>query len=85
MRDFLAERFEPLLVAVAAKSFADAQLIDRAMHGRDDGRRQRLRYVADAAADQAARRIRIRFTKLTHPPSDLGKEIAGLELEIVVV
>ena len=55
------------------------------MHRGDDRRRQRLGHVADAAANQPLGRIRIRLAKFAHPPRDLGKEIAGLELEIVVV
>ena len=30
-------------------------------------------------------RVGIRVAKLAHPPRDLGKEIAGLKLEIIVV
>jgi hypothetical protein len=72
-------------VAVAAKGFAHTQLIDCVMHRRDDRRRQRLRHIADAAANQAPGSLRIRRAKLAHAPGDLRKEIAGLELEVVVV
>src|SRR5204863_2250677 len=75
LRDFFAERFETLLVTVAAKGFADAQLIDGVMHRRDHGKWQRLGNVADPATDQTLRRFAIRVTKFANAPRDLGEKI----------
>jgi hypothetical protein len=85
LRNSLAERFESLFVAVASKSFTHAELIDRVMHRGDDRWRQRLGHVADAAANQTPGRFRIRRAKFGYPASDLGKKIAGLELQVIVV
>ena len=61
------------------------QFLDRLVHRLDRRRRERLGDVADAAADDVRRGCRIRVAKFLHPPGDLGKEIAGLELEVIFV
>ena len=51
----------------------------------DHGGRQRLRHVADTTADQALGSLGIRLAENFHAPGNLGEEVAGFELEVVVV
>ena len=62
-----------------------AHLIHGLVHRVAHRRGQRLGHVADAAADHALRRLRICGGESLHAPGDLGKEVAGLELEVVFV
>jgi len=42
-------------------------------------------HVADAAADEALGRLGVRVAKRLHAPADFRKQVAGFELEIIVV
>ena len=85
LRDRVPQQFVTLLGSVAAKRFTRAHFIDGAVHRCDHGLRQRLGDIADPAANDALRGLGIRLPKSLHPPGDLGKEITGLELEIVFI
>src|SRR5947209_16313893 len=85
LRNRAAQKFVPFVWRITAKCFAMSEFLDRAMHRVDCSARQRLGHIADAAADQVLRRVRMAIDKLLHPPSYLGKEIAGLELKIYFV
>ena len=84
-RDGVAEEFVPLLGPVAVKAVARAHLVHGPVQRLARGGGQRLGHVADAAADEALGGLRIRGAKGIHPAGDFGKEIAGAELEVVVV
>jgi hypothetical protein len=81
--DGLAEEVVPLLRAVAAERLALRHLIDGRVHGRDAGGRQRLGDVADAEPDHLGLRVRVGVG--LHAARDLGEQVAGLELEVMVV
>ncbi len=83
--DCRSQEFVALLRAVTAKGLAMTELIHRAFHRVDRGLRQRFSHVADAAANQFFRRVRILFAKFADAARDLGKEIAGLKLQIIFV
>jgi hypothetical protein len=55
------------------------------VQGGDDGGRQRLGHIADAAADEALRGLGIGVAERLHAPADFREKITGFELEIIVV
>ena len=65
------------------EALAAAHLIDGRFHGVAAGFWQRLGDVADAEADD--RRLRVGLAEGLHPPGDLWKQVASLELEVVAV
>ena len=81
----MAQPFVALLRAVAFEGFARGHFVHGLVHRGDDGGRQRLGHIADAAADEAFGGFRIRVAKRLHAPADFGKQIAGFEFEIIVV
>ncbi len=62
-----------------------SQFFHGRVHRVDRGARQRFSHIPHPAADDIARRVWMALAKLPHPAADLGKEIAGLELEIILV
>ena len=85
LRDGGAQPFVALFRAVAVERLAHGHFVHGLVHGGDDGGRQRLGHVADAAADEAFGGFGIRVAKRLHAPADFGKQITGFELEIIVV
>ena len=79
----VTEKVVPLLGPVAAKRLAATHLVDGPMHGLDHGRRQRLGHVADPQANDL--RLRILGRELRDAAADLGKQIACLQLQKVIV
>lgn len=80
-----AQEVVALLGAVAAEGGAARHFIDGAVQRRDDGGRERLGDIADAAADEAFGGVGVGVAEGFHAPADFGKEVAGFEFEVVVV
>ena len=85
LRDGCAQPFVALLRAVALEGFAHGHFVHGVMQGRDDGGRQRLGHVANAAADDALGGVGIGVAKGFDAPADFRKEVAGFEFEKIVV
>ena len=79
------EELIPLLRPVAVEASVRSHLVDRGMHRLAHGGGERLGDIADAAADHAGGGFGIRLGEGLHASRDFGKEVAGLELEIVGV
>ena len=60
-----------------------AHLVDGVVHGRDDRRRQRFGDVTDSQSNHVG--VGVGLDERVDPATDFGKEVAGLELQIVVV
>ena len=73
----------PLLRAIAAEALAVAHLIDCRLHGVAAGFWQRLGDVTNAQTDDLC--FGVGLSEGLHPPGDLGKQVASLELEVVAV
>ena len=85
LRNLLAQELVAFVRRIAAKGLTVAEFLDGRMHGINGSARQRLGHVADAAADEIVGGVRIAIGELLHAPADLGKEIAGLQLEVIFV
>ena len=79
----VAEKVVPLFGPVTAERLAATHLVDGPMHGFDHGRRQWLRHVADAQADDLC--LRILGGKPRNAAANLGKEIPRLQLQKMIV
>ena len=80
-----AEEVVALLRTIAAERGAIRHFIDGLVHGGNDRAGQRLRDVANAAANEALGGLGIRVGESLHAAADLGEEIAGFELEVIVI
>ena len=85
LRDGVSEKIVALLGAVASESFARAHVVHGLVECGEDGSRKRFGDVADAAADHVFRGVGILVAEKFHAPRDLGEEVSGAELEVVVV
>ena len=85
LRDGMPQPLIALFRAIAFERLAPSHFIHRPVHGGDDGGRQRLGHVADAAADEALGGLGIRVAKRLHAPADFREKITGFEFEIIVV
>jgi hypothetical protein len=72
-----------VLGAVAAKSGIGAEFVDGSAHGLDDSGGERESDVTDAEPDDLC--FGVRLGEHAHAAPDLGKEVAGLELAVVLV
>src|SRR4029450_6717960 len=85
LSDYRAQKFVALLGTVATEGFALPHFIDRLLHRVDRRGWERLRDIADSAANQTFARFRIRFAKLADTARNFRKQISSLKLEIIFV
>ncbi len=81
--DLLAQEGVALLGPVAVERRARAFVVHGFAHGRENGRSERFRHVADAQADDLG--VRMRRLVRIHAVRDFRKEIAGLDFLVVFV
>src|SRR6266705_2925662 len=83
--DYRPQKFVALLGTVAAKGFTFSEFIYRLLHRVDCRGWERLRDIADSAANQTFARFRIRLAKLVDTARNFRKQITSLKLEIIFV
>ena len=74
-----------LFGAVAVEAFMRGQVVHGGVHGLNGGPGQRFRHVADAAADQPRRGLRMGLNERIHAPVDFREQISRLQLEEMIV
>ncbi len=82
-RDFLPQELVALLGAVAAEGGGIRHLVHRLVKGPDAGRGQGSGHVADAELDDVRRGVGLLVGR--HAPGDLGEQVGGLELQVILV
>ena len=81
--DRVEEEVPARLRRVPAERLRPRHLVHRLVHRADHRGGQWLRHVADAQADEL--RIGMRRLELPYAPASLAEEVAGAELQVVVV
>ncbi len=81
--DGLAQEIVALFGAVAVESVDMGEVVNGGVHGLDNGRRERTRYVADAHLDELD--VRMGRGEVGRTMGDLAEEVAAGEFLIVLV
>jgi hypothetical protein len=85
LRDCGSEKFVALLGTIAAEGFTFSEFIYRLLHRVDRHGWERLRDIADSAANQTFGRFGISLAKLADTTRNFRKQITSLKLEIIFV